>query len=221
MSTAEQGTKGAVTDYLAALVWDGTPRLDRWLIDCAGAEDSPYVRRVSRGMFVAAVRRALHPGCRLDQMPVLEGPQGCGKSSALRILAVMDGWFTDALPLCSVEVQQILEVTAGKWIVEVAELRAMRQSDAEALKAFLSRTRDEGRGLYAREKTSVPRSFTIVGTTSQTDYLQDVTGNRRIVPVRVQRFDLELLQEVRDQLWAEAVVVEARGEPLDLDCWEK
>ncbi len=215
MSAAEQEIKRTVADYLGALVWDGTPRLDRWLIDCAGAEDSPYVRRVSRGMLVVAVRRALHPGCRLDQMPVLEGPQGCGKSSALRILAVVDGWFTDSLQL------GVTEAPKNKWIVEVSELEAMRRSDVEALKAFLSRTHMEVRLPYERELTCVPRSFVVFGTTGQSDFLQDPTGNRRFVPVNVRRFDLELLRAVRDQLWAEAVVVEARGEPLDLDCWEK
>jgi len=80
----------SVIDYLNSLAWDETPRLDRWLVECAGADDSPYVRAVSRAMLIAAVRRARHPGCRFDQMPVLEGPQGCGKSAALRVLA--DAW---------------------------------------------------------------------------------------------------------------------------------
>jgi predicted P-loop ATPase len=69
-----QDSDKAVTAYLASLKWDGKPRLDRWLIDCAGAEDTAYVRTVSRGMLLAAVRRARNPGCRFDQMPILEGP---------------------------------------------------------------------------------------------------------------------------------------------------
>ena len=192
----------SVTDYLDALTWDGTPRIDRWLVDYAGAEDTPYVRGVSRAMLVAAVRRARHPGSPLDQVLVLEGPQGCGKSTALRVLAADDAWFTDALPSVK-DARQVIEATAGKWIVEDSELAA--KMAAAGFKAFLSATHDEARLAYQRESTRVPRSFVVVGTTNATDdYLRDATGNRRFWPVRVRRFDLERLAAARDQLWAEA-----------------
>jgi predicted P-loop ATPase len=205
----------SVTDYLNALVWDGVPRLDRWLVDLAGAEDSAYVRAVSRAMLVAAVRRARHPGCRFDQMPVIEGPQGCGKSRALAVLAVEDAWFSDFLPLADGDVRKLIEATHGKWIVEASELAGMSRSDSAALKSFLSRPADEARMAYQRTPTRVPRHFMVVGTTGATDYLRD-TGNRRFWPVRVVRFDLARLAEIRDQLWAEAAIAEAAGEALDL-----
>jgi predicted P-loop ATPase len=250
-----------VTDYLSSLVWDGVPRLDRWLIDYAGADDSPHSRSAGRMTLVAAVRRARHPGCRFDQLPVIVGPQGCCKSSALRLLAVDAAWFTDIVPITDADTRRIIEATAGKWIVEASELedmlrasgraaiRALAEGDDEEegdedddeedeedderdenddddeedelppaaslkLKAFLSRTHDEARLAYQREVSRVPRNFVVVGTTSQTDFLVDPTGNRRIVPVHVQHFDLDRLREVRDQLWAEAAVVEAAGQPI-------
>lgn len=229
MSAAAHEDKKSVTDYLASLTWDNTPRLDRWLIDCAGAEDTPYVRAASRVMLVAAVRRARHPGCRFDVMPVLEGPQGCGKSSALRLLAVDDAWFTDVAPIDEADVRRIIEATEGKWIVEAAEMRSLLESTSDAdadreaaprrvdtLKSFLSRSADEARMPYHREQTRVPRGFVVVGTTGSTKgYLTD-TGNRRFWPVTVQRFDLGRLAQIRDQLWAEAAVAETAGEPLHL-----
>jgi predicted P-loop ATPase len=203
-----------VTNYLDALVWDGVPRIDRWLVDLAGADDTPYVRAASRAMLVAAVRRVRQPGCRFDVMPILEGPQGCCKSAALRILAG-DVWFTDDFPLS--DTRRLIEATAGKWIVEAAELRCMGAGDVAALKACLSRPHDEARMAYQREVTRAPRSFVIVGTTSATEpYLRDPSGNRRFWPVRVQRFDLARLAEVRDQLWAEAGIAEAAGESIHL-----
>jgi predicted P-loop ATPase len=120
--------KKSVTEYLGTLVWDGTPRIDRWLVDCACAEDSPYVRAASRVLLVAAVRRARHPGCWFDQLPILDGPQGCGKSAALRLLAVEDDWFTNTLQLDG-DTRQIIESTAGKWIVEASELQRLFQAD--------------------------------------------------------------------------------------------
>jgi len=212
--------KRSVTDYLDSLVWDGTPRLDRWLVDFAGADDTSYVRAASRAMLVAAVRRARHPGCRFEQMPVLEGPQGSGKSRALRLLAIEDAWFADALPRLDADARQVIEATHGKWIVEASELGGMTASDAAALKSFLSRSHDEARMAYDRDRTRMPRQFVVVGTTSSADYLRDTTGNRRFWPVSVRRFDLGRLVEIRDQLWAEAAVAEAAGESINLaiDC---
>jgi Virulence-associated protein E-like domain len=207
--TAFKQAHKSVIEYLASLVWDGTPRLDRWLVDYAGAEDSPRVRAVSRAMLVAAARRARHPGCRFDQLPVLEGPQGCGKTSALRALAVEDAWFTDEFPL---DERGLVEATAGKWIVAASELRNMGLSDVAALKACLSRQHDAHRGPYVREVSQVPRQFVVVGTADMTaGYLCGATGSRRFWPVRVRRFDLDKLRVDRDQLWAEAATVEATG----------
>jgi predicted P-loop ATPase len=203
----------SVINYLDALSWDGVPRIDRWLIDLAGADDTPYVRTASRALLVAAVRRARHPGCRFDQMPVIAGPQGCCKSAALRVLAVEDAWFTDTCPL---DARQIIEGTAGKWIVEACELESLLQRDSVALKSLLSRSVDEARLAYQREVSRVPRQFVVVGTTAATPFLEDSTGNRRIFAIHVRRFDLARLAEVRDQLWAEAAVAEAAGEQIDL-----
>ena len=254
----QEAKNKSVTEYLGTLVWDGTPRIERWLVDCAGAEDSPYVRAASRAMLVAAVRRARQPGCRFDQMPILDGPQGCGKSSALRLLAVEDDWFSE-LPLLDGDVRRIIEATQGKWIIEACELKGLLQRDdaedddddddedgeddddegdggdaededdgddddddddglppAAALKSFLSRSVDEARMPYQVERTRVPRQFVVVGTTAATPYLKDATGNRRIWPILVRRFDLARLAEVRDQLWAEAAVAEITGESIDL-----
>lgn len=204
----------SVRDYLDALVWDGVPRIDRWLVEYAGVEDSAYVRAVSRAFLIAAVRRVRQPGCSFDTMLVLEGAQGTGKSAALRILAISDDWFTDDVPMGS---QDVIEATAGKWIVEMSEIEGMGQGDVAALKAFLSARVDVGtRPAYQREAPKVPRHFVIVGTTSAAEYLKDSTGNRRFWPVHVSRsFDLDRLRADRDQLWAEAAAAEAKDEPIE------
>ena len=201
----------SVRAYIDALVWDGQPRIDRWLSSLAGAQDSPYVRAASRAVLVAAVRRARHPGCQIDELLVLEGPQGSGKSAALRILAVDDAWFTDEVRIGA----SAVEAPVGKWIVELTELRRRGASAAAELNAFLVSPDD--RPVYRWDAGRVPRAFVVVGTTTDTESLQDPTENRRFWPVRVQRFDLARLRADRDQLWAEAAEAEALGESIRLN----
>ena len=206
-----------VRAYLDALRWDGKPRIDRWLIEYAGAPDTSYVLAISRLVLVAAVRRVRSPGAKFDEMPILESEQGTNKSSALRTLAVRDEWFGDDLPLDG-DTKTLIEQTGGKWIVEAGELKGMSRGDVAKLKACLSRQVDEARAAYGRKPSKVARQFVIIGTTNEKGgYLKDNTGNRRFWPVRVQAFDLGRLAADRDQLWAEAAVAEAAGESIRLD----
>jgi predicted P-loop ATPase len=209
----EQQQPKSVVEYLGGLAWDGVPRIDRWLIDLAGADDTEHVRKASRALLVAAVRRARKPGCRFEQLVVINGPQGCGKSRALELLAVEGAWFSHDLPIHGSS-RDLMEATSGKWIVEAGELLCVTSADAAALKAYLSRTHDEARPAYQREVTRSPRQFVVVGTTSAAEYLSDATSNRRIVPISVRHFDLAKLAEIRDQLWAESAIAEATGEAI-------
>ena len=205
-----------VRDYLGSLVWDGVPRIDEWLVKYGAAADTDYVRAVGRLVLVAAVRRVRQPGCKFDEMLVLESPQGELKSTALATLAGEPEWFSDDLPL-NADTKVVIERLQGHWIVEAAELKGMRRGEVEHLKSFLSRQVDRARLAYGRLTTVRPRQCVIVGTTNSDRYLKDGTGNRRFWPVAVGRFDVDALRRDRDQLWAEASAAEAAGESIRLD----
>jgi hypothetical protein len=205
-----------VVNYLAGLHWDETPRIDKWLSTYAAAKSTPYTDAVGALMLIAAVRRVRNPGCKFDEIVVLESDQGTDKSSALRILAVNDDWFHDDVPL-NAEGKRVMEALAGRWIVEAAELNGMRKGEVEHLKAFLSRTHDRARMSYDRYPTEGKRQCVIVGTTNSSSYLRDSTGNRRFWPVTIEQFDTNALRRDRDQLWAEAAAREAQGESIRLD----
>jgi hypothetical protein len=213
---ARQNAFHPIVEYLAGLRWDGVPRIGRWLSTYGGADDTPYARAVGELMLVAAVRRVRQPGVKFDEMLVLESPQGTNKSTALKVLAVRDEWFADDLPL-NAEAKRVIEALSGKWIVEAGELKGMRQGGANHLKGLLSRTHDKARMSYDRLDSEVPRQCVIVGTTNDSRYLRDLTGNRRFWPVAVTGFDLDALRRDRDQLWAEAAAREAEGAPIRLD----
>lgn len=205
-----------VVEYLAGLRWDGVPRIGGWLAAYGGAEDTAFVRAVGALALIAAVRRVRQPGVKFDEMLVLEGAQGTNKSSALKVLAVSEEWFTDDMPL-NAKAQQVIEILSGKWIVEAGELNGMRRGGIDQLKGFLSRTHDKARMAYDRLESEVARQCIIVGTTNDRRYLRDTTGGRRFWPVAVERFDLEALRRDRDQLWAEAAAREAEGASIRLD----
>nr|WP_281720181.1 VapE domain-containing protein [Nitrosomonas nitrosa] len=204
-----------VRDYLVGLRWDGQTRLDTWLSVYLGAEASPLNAEIGRKLLVAAVRRVMQPGCKFDYIPVLEGPQGSGKSTALRILAGHDDTFSDQ-EIVHLETKAQQEAVRGKWLYEIAELSGLSKTDVEKTKAFLSRTHDRARPAYGYHSVDQPRRCVFIGTTNERNYLKDPTGNRRFWPVATGRIDLEALAKDRDQLWAEAVAVEAAGEPLFL-----
>ncbi|CAB4190340.1 Virulence-associated E [uncultured Caudovirales phage] len=207
-----------VIDYLKSLTWDGKPRVDSWLIRAAKAAEHPYTRAVSALVLIAAVRRVMRPGAKFDEMMVLEsGAQGLMKSTALRALCPSEEWFSDDLPL-NVDAKQIVERTLGKWIIEASDLSGMRPASIEHLKGMLSRQVDGPvRLAYARTAVEQPRQFVIIGTTNSHKYLTDSTGNRRFWPVRVEQFNVTLIHDERDQLWAEAYARERNGESIRLD----
>jgi hypothetical protein len=205
-----------VRTYLNGLVWDQVPRINFWLRDLAGAQDSEYLRAISAIFLIAAVRRVRKPGCKFDELIVLEGKQGLNKSSALRALCPEGEWFSDDFPL-NMRSQQLIEATKGKWILEAADLAGKRKAEIEQLKATLSRQSDgPARMAYDRLPIERDRQFVVAGTTNSKAYLTDSTGARRFWPTEIQRFDVEGLLKVRDQLWAEACVREALGESIRL-----
>ncbi|MDR1015700.1 MAG: virulence-associated E family protein [Coriobacteriales bacterium] len=208
-----------VREHLEALpAWDGVPRADTLLIDLMGAEDGPYARAVTRKTLCAAVHRALHPGCKFDYMLILEGVQGLGKSSLFQLLA--GRWFTDSLSLSDLSRDKVAaEKLQGYWVCEVAELDGMAKADIERLKGFLTTPKDRYRAAYDRRVDERPRRGIIVGSVNNLDgYLRDATGNRRFWPLRVHtRLDRRRLDAgTVAQVWAEAKVLDALGEPLYL-----
>jgi predicted P-loop ATPase len=193
-----------IRDYLSGLTWDGVARVDKWLHSYAGAEDTTLNSAFGSKWLIAAVARALQPGCKVDTMLILEGVQGIGKSTLLRELCGKD-WFTDKLGDNLGDKDAAMTIS-GKWIVECAELEALGTSTVERLKAFLSREVDRYRPPYGRRAIDSKRQCVFAGTTNNLEYLRDMAGNRRYWPVRCKdrECDVPGIVRDRDQLWAEA-----------------
>lgn len=210
---AEMAARAAPFDpvrgHLESLTHDGTSRVDHWLVDYFGVPASEYARLVGRFWLIGMVSRAFDPGCKFDYMPILEGPQGRGKSTALEILA--HPWFgnTDFV----MGDKDSMAVMQGKWVYEIAELDSFSKADTTRVKSFVSRQVDEFRPAYGRRVLRLPRRVVLVGTTNQFEYFKDSTGNRRFWPIQCrEQINLDGLRAARDQLLAEAVQLHRAGE---------
>ena len=203
-----------VKDYLSGLEWDGEPRLETIFVDHLGAEDNHFVRSVTRKWFCAAVNRVMRPGSKFDAAIILYGDQNLGKSSFADVLS--KGWFNDSkIDMDSKDGYASLH---GNWIIELAELASTKRTDVETVKTFLSKREDTYRPAYGRRVATFPRQCVFFGTTNEAEYLKDRTGNRRFWPITVTRkIDRDALEQVVDQIWAEAVVCWKKGENLWLD----
>lgn len=184
--------------------WDGVPRVEYFLEECLGAtaENSAYPRLVGRLFLIGMVARVMEPGCQWDYMPILEGPQGKGKSTALRILG--GEWFADTpLKLGDKDAYMALD---GVWLYEIGEMDSFNRAESTAVKAFVTTRIDHYREPYARRAIDRPRQVVFAGTTNHGEYLKDTTGNRRFWPVRLTgRLDIDKLISWREALFAEAL----------------
>ncbi|MFM0647252.1 VapE family protein [Paraburkholderia bryophila] len=198
-----------VREYLEGLTWDRVERVRHWPSKYMHVSDSEYVQLAGMKWMIAAVARVMRPGCKADNVLILEGKQGWGKSTALEVIANKP-WYTNS-PIRIGE-KDTYAVMAGKWIIELAELDSLNKSDSSAAKSFFATETDRFRNFYGKRATDVHRQGVFAGSVNFDTYLKDESGNRRYWPLRVGGpIDTEGLQRDRDQLWAEAVHLYRQG----------
>ena len=176
-------------------------------------EDYEFATEAFKRWLISAVARAFDPGCKVDNLIVLEGEQGAGKSTLLLNLAGPD-WFGDALP--AMHTKDASDYLRGKWIVELAEMSSIKRSEVEEIKAFITRREEKFRPAYGRAEIIYPRSCVFAGTTNADTYLRDTTGNRRFWPLRVGKVNVDEIAEDRDRIWAAACKLYFKNESWQL-----
>lgn len=212
-SAAHRNTIDPLVATLDALRWDGTKRLMRWTVTYLGAEDCVANEVMGALWLIGAVARAYAPGCQMDSMLVLSGDQGEGKSSVGRLLCPDPAWHLGSLPNLQ-DLTAAKQAIQGKWIVEVAELDALKGSSMTRVKDFLTQVGDTYRAPYDRFNVTHPRRCVFLGTTNETQFLTDPTGARRFLPLIGRlTIDRERLEADAPQLLAEAIVEYRQGTP--------
>lgn len=217
ISAARDRPFNPLVDWLQSIVWDKQPRINTWLSYYLGCADTPYVRAVGPKFLIGAVARGLQPGCKVDTMMILEGPQGQLKSSAVARLFGTD-WFTD--DLADIGTKDAAMQMQGRWGIEVSEMSSFSKAETNRIKASLTRRVDRFRAPYERFLAEHPRQCILVGTTNPIDgYFKDPTGGRRFWPITCGTIDLAAIDHDREQLWAEAVHRFENRKPGDSTWW--
>lgn len=200
-----------IKEIINNIEWDGVNRVERFLIDILNCDDTPYTREASRLIFAGGIHRTYNAGCKFESVIILIGTtQGEGKSNVIKWLAIDDKYYTD---LATIEGNKGVEGISGKWICELSELKALKNSDADSIKAFISRTSDYLRKAYRENEKDYPRQCIFIGTVNNEQFLTDKTGNRRFFPVKVHSNGYDIGENeisIRDyikQCWAEAKVL--------------
>jgi predicted P-loop ATPase len=194
-------TRNECKDWLKSLGWDGVRRLSYLMSEGLGAPENAYTDAVGRCWVMSMVARVFRPGCKVDTVPVLEGTQGAGKSTALRILG--GKWFTECHE--NVTHKDFYEVLKGHMLVEIAEMHSFTRAEVERIKGIISCQMDRYRKSYGRNTENHPRQTVLACTTNRDDWQRDETGARRFWPVRCGNVNHDWLRDNRDQLFAEAV----------------
>jgi putative DNA primase/helicase len=211
-----------IRDYLDSLpTWDGVKRVEEIFINYLKADDTEYIRTVTKKSFAAAVARIYVPGIKFDCVPVLDGDQGIGKSTIVKDLVTAD-YYSETLSLTDMDDKSGAEKLQGFWVVEIGELAGMKKADIEKVKAFLSTSDDKYRPSYGKVVESHPRQCIIIATVNgERGYLRDITGNRRFWIIKVhqkkQKKTWDFTEEYRRQFWAEAKEIWKSGEKLYLE----
>ena len=214
-SIAADNKFNPVKDFITKEKWDGVERVDTLFIDYLGAEDTEYVRTITRKTLVAAVARVFEPGTKFDYMPILVGKQGIGKSLIIQKLG--DKWFQGNMPDLKLQ-KDSFDAIRGRWLVEMAELTCLKKDDRETIKAYITKTEDTYRKAYDRNITTSRRTCIFIGTTNDNDFLNDATGNRRFMPIQCNSEPLmhpwEMSNHEIHQIWAEAYDYYLNGEKI-------
>lgn len=196
-----------VREYLKSLTWDGHKRLDTLLIDYFGAENSIYVKTVTRKCFVGGVARVMKPGIKFDNVLCMISEEGKNKSTFLEKLG--GAWYSaDFGPLDNLK--EAMTNLQGSWLIEIAELAGLKKADLDTAKHFIAKTKDRFRRAYGRRVAIFLRQCFFIATGNKGEFLNEPGIHRRFWPVTCG--ESEPLKDVWEdltpgeirQIWAEA-----------------
>lgn len=210
-SIAIKNSYNSLCDYFSNLKPSSTDLLNNWTSQILGCEDNKLNRIIGRKWLISGIARALNPGCKIEGCLVLTGQQGCGKSTFFKTICPNPDWFYDGTVNLSND-QLIANTYSGKFIIEFSELASLKKENIETVKSHLTKCEDSFVQKYKVLQTTLKRQVIFGGSTNQREILTDLTGNRRFWILECNVINNNLLQDIKNDLWAEALFAYKNGE---------
>ena len=232
---AERSKMDTARLWLEGLKWDGVERIRHFCPRYFGTQNAEYERAVGAYLWTALAGRIMEPGCQADMVPVLIGPQGCGKSRGVQAMVPSPEHYVEVR--LDEQDDALARKLRGVLVGEMAEMRGLRAAEVERVKAFITRTHEKWVPKYREFATNYPRRFIMVGTTNDEEFLPPDSEHRRWLPMHTAKVDVPAIRRDREQLWAEGLAqwgvdgiawsgldklaAYARAEAAGEDAWEE
>jgi len=222
MEVFEKNKYNPIIDYLNNVKWDGQKRIERLFIDLLDADDTELNRYMTKTWFVAAVKRIFEPGCKFDNMIVLQGEQGIGKSSICDLISLN---FSNNVSLNEIGHKDLINKLNRTWIAVVDELDSFNKKEMSNIKTFISNTKDTARLAFGKNAETYSRHCVFIGSTNDSTFLRDNTSivERRFWVIKCNKTNRDghifevLTDEYINQIWAESVYYYKENPNMYLD----
>lgn len=210
MEVFDNNKYNPIIDYLNSVGWDGQKRVEQLFVDLLEADDTELNRYMTKVWFIAAVKRIFEPGCKFDNMIVLQGEQGIGKSSICDLISLN---YANNVSLDEVGSRDLINKLNRTWIAIVDELDSFNKKEMSNIKTFISTRQDTARLAFSKYAETYPRHCVFIGSTNDTTFLRDNTSmvERRFWVIKCNKKNKDgrifevLTKDYIGQLWAEAV----------------
>jgi len=207
---AEKNLYNPVCEWILSNNWDGQPRLSLFMrsIELQKMFDPAIAEMMIRKWMLSAVAAVFKKSIPGDEpfsgcgVLVLQGEQGCGKTTWFRNLAPRgSGWVGEGRSVDPTKKDTMIGALRF-WITELGELESTLKRDMAMLKAFITDTQDTIRLPYAKKHSVFPRRTVFGASVNQAEFLSDMTGNRRWWCIPVKSINNEHKLDMQ-QVWAE------------------
>lgn len=198
--------RNLIGEWATTLQWDKTKRLATLFEVAYGVPKSDYATDAGISWWVTTIARVMNPGCKVDTMIVLVDPvQGSGKTHGLEKLLPDPSLLVTITDIKENKPEELVRLMQRAIWILLDEMTAFRKAAIDHMKVLMTQRIDHGRDMYSDSYRPLPRQCLFVGTTNKEQFLSDPSGNRRYVPVVIEKCDWDYLDANRDQLWAEAM----------------
>jgi predicted P-loop ATPase len=173
-----------------------------------------------RKWFVRAVKCALDDEyINKNAIIIVQEAQNGGKTSFIRWCCppALKNYMTENISFDKDSLIALIE----NFMINLDELATFSRVEINQLKSILSKSFVKERHPFERKPKKLPRRASFIGSTNQTEFLTDPTGNVRWLPFEIDSIDWAYSTEMRiNDVWGQAYSLYKSGFPCDITAEE-